>query len=143
MMQISLFKAPKKYLFFAVLLPFSYCAFVLCYVWWQCYISALQGGRNGQLDAYRHTLASAVVAYSSSAKVVGLVTTVMESKNKPPNLMDQHNNAIGAIIGKNAATFYEIKPAVMMLIMQGAVNTKKTTQITWLPRQYWRESLLW
>ena len=143
MMQISLFKAPKKYLFFAVLLPFSYCAFVLCYVWWQCYISALQGGRNGQLDAYRHTLASAVVAYSSSPKVVGLVTTVMESKNKPPNLMDQHNNAIGAIIGKNAATFYEIKPAVMMLIMQGAVNTKKTTQITWLPRQYWRESLLW
>lgn len=126
-----------------MLLPVSYCAFVLGFVWWQCYHSALQGGKNGQLDAYRHTLASAVVAYTSSPKVVSLVTVVMERKEEQANLMDKHNNAIGAIIGKNATSFSELKPAVMLSISKGAINATKATQITWLPQQYWGESLLW
>jgi hypothetical protein len=142
-MKIKHFKFAKKRLLWLMLLPVSYSAFVLGFVWWQCYTSPLQGGKNGQLDAYRHTLASAVVAYTSTPKLVSLVTALMEHKGKQANLMDRHNNAIGAQIGKNAASFSDIKPAVISRIAQGAINANKATQISWLPQLYWGESRLW
>lgn len=143
MMLLKRFKLLKKRLFWLALMPVSYCTFVLGFVWWQCFTCPLHGGKNGQLDAYRHTLASAVVAYTSSPKMVSLVTIMMERKGKQANLMDRHNNAIGAQIGKNAAAFNELKPAVILTISQGAINATKATQITWLPQSYWGESLFW
>ena len=142
-LQFKSLKIPKKYLILAILLPFLYLVFVLSFVWWHCYFSQFTGGKNGPLDAYRHTLASAVVAYTSSPKVVSLVTVVMERKGQQANLMDKHNNAIGAKIDKNATTFNALKPAVMLSISQGAINATQATQITWLPQQYWGESLFW
>ena len=139
----------SKKLLLAILLPFLYSAFVLSFVWWHCYFSQFKGGKNGQLDAYRHTLASALVAYTTSPKVVFLVTALMERKNKAPNIMDRHNNAIGGQIGAripNRADSLKLKALesdVKMHVLQGAINTPNSTQITWLPVQYWRESLWW
>jgi hypothetical protein len=141
--KLKLLKVPKKYMLWAMLLPVAYCIFVLGFVWWQCFTSGLQGGRNGQLDAYRHTLASAVVAYTTSPKIVSLVSLFMEHKGNAANLMDVHNNKIGAQIGSNATSFIELKSAVILHILQGAINAKTATQSTWLPPQYWSDSLFW
>lgn len=142
-MKLHSFKNLKKLLQFSILLPFIYSALVLIFVWWQCYTSAFQGGKNGQLDAYRHTLASAVVAYTSSPKMVGLVTAVMENKNSAANLMDQHNNAIGANIGAHASSISSLPMLVNAQITQGKVNTSCQNQTTWLPKSWWKEGLLW
>jgi hypothetical protein len=141
--KLNPFKIPKKYILWAMLLPVTYGLFVLGFVWWQCFTSPLLGGRNGPLDAYRHTLASAVVAYTTSPKIVGLVSTIMERKGYAANLMDVHNNTIGAQIGNNAANFSALKPAVILHISQGAINANTATQTTWLPPPYWSESVLW
>ena len=133
----------SKKLLLAILLPFLYSAFVLSFVWWHCYCSQFKGGKNGQLDAYRHTLASALVAYTTSPKVVVLVTALMERKNREPNIMDKHNNAIGGQIGTNAGSLDALESDVKMRVLQDAVNAPNSTQITWLPTQYWRESLWW
>lgn len=142
-MRFKPFKICKKYLLLVIILPLIYGALVLGFVWWHCYTSELNGGKNGQLDAYRHTLASALVAYTTSPKVVFLVTALMERKNKAPNIMDRHNNAIGAQIGNHASSLDALKGDVKMRVLQGAINTPNNAQITWLPTQYWRESLWW
>jgi hypothetical protein len=41
-----------------------YPAFILGYTWFHVANAPFLGGRNGPLDAYRHTLASALVAYT-------------------------------------------------------------------------------
>ncbi len=142
-MKLHSFKNLKKILLFSILLPFIYSALVLIFVWWQCYFSSFQGGKNGQLDAYRHTLASAVVAYTSSPKMVALVTAVMENENSAANLMDQHNNAIGANIGAHASSISSLPMLVNVQITQGKVNTSGQNQTTWLPKNWWGEGLLW
>ena len=40
-----------------------YPAGLLGYVWYHCWSTGLEGGKNGPLDAYRHALSSAMVAY--------------------------------------------------------------------------------
>jgi hypothetical protein len=142
-MKFKQFKIPKKYLLFAILSPFIYSAFVLSFVWWHCLTSPLQHGRNGPLDAYRHTLASAVVAYTSSPKVVSLVSRVTENHGTSTNVMDKHNNKIGAQIGARAKSFTAINAAVTAQVSQGCVDAKSATQITWLPPKYWGENLFW
>ncbi len=128
-------------------MPIIYGALALSFVWWHCYTSNLNGGRNGQLDAYRHTLASAVVSYTSSPKIVTLVSLIMERKNLRANIMDKHNNTIGAQIGERisnrAESLKALESDMKMRVLQGAVNTLNSAQITWLPAQYWRESLWW
>lgn len=123
--------------------PGVYPAFVLGYVWYHCLVSDFQGGRNGQLDAYRHTLASAVVAYTSSPKLVHLVTVVMEREGKPSNMMDRHNNSIGMRIGQAAASFNQINGLVLQRVDDGAENAVEASQVTWLARPYWGKSLFW
>jgi hypothetical protein len=142
-MKLNLFKIPKKYLLLAILMPFIYSAFVLCFVWWHCFTSPLQHGRNGPLDAYRHTLASAVVAYTSSPKVVRLVSLVMENKGTSTNVMDKHNNKIGAQIGAREQSLADINAAVTTQIMRGCIDATSPTQSTWLPQKYWGERLFW
>ena len=117
----------------AVLLVSAYPAFVLGYTWSHVAHSNLQGGRHGPLDAYRHTLASAVVAFTLSP----------ERDRNDANLMDQHNNGIGAAIGLRVRSFSEIEPAVQAQVLRGAINARDAGQVTWLPQERWRKSQLW
>ncbi|MGB0663483.1 MAG: DUF6973 domain-containing protein [Pontibacterium sp.] len=120
-----------------------YPAFVLSYTWANVATAEFEGGKNGQLDAYRHTLASAVVSYTLNADAVALVTRVMERNQSGPNLMDKHNNELGAALGQQAPHFLAIEPLVAKYVALGAVNTANPEQVTWLPQKRWSESILW
>ncbi len=120
-----------------------YPAVVLIYVWYHCFISDFQGGKNGQLDAYRHTLASAVVAYTSSPKVVSLFTAVTEFGDEPDNQMDRHNNSLGAELGYQTKVFSQINPLVIQHVNSGTENATNGSQITWLAKSFWEKSLFW
>jgi hypothetical protein len=121
----------------------AYPAFVLGYTWSHVARSNLPGGRHGPLDAYRHTLASAVVAFTLSPRAVEWVTSAMERRSTDANLMDRHNNRIGAAIGMRAHSFSEIEPAVQAQVQGGAIDARDAGQVTWLPPERWRRSLLW
>ncbi len=120
-----------------------YPLFVLIYTWTFVYRSNLEGGRQGPLDAYRHALASAVVSYTLDERAVHLVTSVMESNGKDSNKMDRHNNWIGAQIGNHSKSFRELEPSVRQHVLEGAVNSTDTNQITWLPQENWRDGRIW
>src|SRR5690348_8653288 len=96
----------------AVLLVSAYPAFVLGCTWSHVAQSSLPGGRYGPLDAYRHTLASAVVAFTLSPRAVEVTTWFMERRGNDANLMDRRNNQIGAAIGMRVRSFGELEPAV-------------------------------
>jgi hypothetical protein len=117
----------------------AYPAAVLSYVYWVTMTSNLPGGRHGPQDAYRHALASAVVAYTLSPRVVDWVTAVMEPSDDPGDLMDRHNNFVGASIGASAASFAEIRPEVERRVHAGRVNARDPERITWLPPSEWRQ----
>ncbi|MGC3981436.1 MAG: hypothetical protein QM808_09270 [Steroidobacteraceae bacterium] len=125
------------------ILIFAYPAFVLGYTWSHVASSDLPGGRNGPLDAYRHTLASAVVAYTLNARAVEWVTAVMEAPGRPSNLMDRHNNRLGASIGSHVQSFVEIEPLVSVRVRDGQINATSAAQVTWLPPSRWRSDRLW
>jgi len=127
----------------AVLLVSAYPAFVLGYTWSHVARSNLPGGRHGPLDAYRHTLASAVVAFTLSPHAVEWTTWVLERAGKDTNVMDRHNNHIGASIGARVRSFTEIEPAVNAQVRHGTVNASGPGQTTWLPPERWRPSWLW
>lgn len=138
------FKKSLELVFKLILaLGLLYVVLVLGFVWWHCYQSPLKAGANGPLDAYRHTFASAVVSYTTSPKVVKLVSKVMEYKNRPANLMDKHNNAIGMHIGQQVKSLDDIDVLVVAKVKNGAVNAVDRMQITWLPPQYWGRGFLW
>ncbi|MFN0129084.1 MAG: hypothetical protein ACKV19_20625 [Verrucomicrobiales bacterium] len=120
-----------------------YPLFVLGYTWYHVLRSDLEGGRHGPLDAYRHALASAVVSYTLDARAVTLVTAVFESRGKDSNRMDSHNNHIGARIGSAAASLAELESAVRGRVLAGTVHSSAPDQITWLPRERWRDSRFW
>ena len=120
-----------------------YPLFVLIYTWSCVFRSNLEGGRHGPLDAYRHALASAVVSYTLDEWAVDLMTGLLESKGKNSNKMDSHNNRIGAQIGAQSKSFGELEPAVRRYVLDGAVNSTDTNQITWLPKEKWRDGRLW
>ncbi len=120
-----------------------YPAIVLSYVWYHCFVSDFQGGKNGPLDAYRHTLASAVVAYTLSPKAVALFTDVSEYEGSASNLMDRHNNRIGAEIGTSAKSFAQINELVIQYVKSGAENTLVSHQISWLKKSFWEKGFFW
>ena len=125
------------------LLVSAYPAFVLAYTWSHVARSNLSGGRHGPLDAYRHTLASAVVGFTLGPRAVEWATWAMERGGKDANLMDRHNNQIGAGIGARARSFSELEPAVRAQVLRGAVNAPDPSQATWLPPERWRANWLW
>lgn len=125
----------------AVLSAYPLC--VLAFTWSHVLSSDLKGGRHGQLDAYRHALASATVSHTLGEWAVDLVTGVFEWDDKDSNKMDRHNNRIGAGIGSGVESFREIEPAVLQSVRKGAVNAIDINQITWLPADKWREGSLW
>lgn len=120
-----------------------YPLFVLIYTWTMVYRSDLEGGRHGPLDAYRHTLASAVVSYTLDEAAVRLVCFVMESGGKDSNQMDVHNNLVGAHIGGQVTSFSEIEPAVRKHVEEGMVNATEAQRSTWLPQEKWKDERLW
>ncbi len=105
--------------------------------------SDFKGGRNGQLDAYRHALASATVSYTLGEWAVNFVTSVFEWRDKDSNKMDRHNNRIGAGIGSRIESFREIEPSVQQSVRNGAEDASDENQITWLPANKWREGKFW
>lgn len=121
----------------------TYPAFVLTCTWSYVLQSPLPGGRHGPLDAYRHTLASAIVAYTLDARAVHLVNRVMERRGTRANAMDIHNNLIGAAIGSHAARFSDIEPMVMRSVEAGDVDAASPDQTTWLPASDWQEGFAW
>ena len=126
-----------------VILLGVYPAFVLGYAWGHVLSSDLRGGRHGPLDAYRHALASSVVAYTLNASAVELVTVLFESRGKDSNAMDRHNNRIGARIGTRAQAFRELEPRVRQAVSDGCAETAAPDQITWLPENKWRDGWIW
>ena len=116
---------------------------VLFYTWGCVFRSDLEGGRHGPLDAYRHALASAVVSYTLGEQAVDVITAVMESRGKDSNKMDRRNNRIGARIGVVSKSFHDLEPSVRQSVLNGAVNSIDTNQITWLPKDKWRSGRIW
>lgn len=127
-----------------VLLPgVSYPAFVLGYTWYHVLRSDLPGGGNGPLDAYRHTLASAVVAYTLDEKVVHAVSKLMEFRNWPTHRMDRHNNHLGTRIAAEVGSFSQIEPAVARRVALGRINASGIDEATWLSKGWWKERRMW
>jgi hypothetical protein len=116
----------------------TYPVAVLSYVYWVTLTSNLPGGRHGPQDAYRHALASAVVAYTLSPRVVDWVTAVMEPSDDPADRMDRHNNAIGAAIGASATSLAAVRPEVERRVLAGRMLARDPNRITWLPPSEWR-----
>jgi hypothetical protein len=121
----------------------AYPAFVLGTVYAQWFRADLPGGRNGPADAYRHSLASATVAYTTSPRVVAWVTAVMEGDGRrgPMSAMDAHNNRIGAAIGARARSWAQMQSDVLAAVRQGAVDATDPDRITWLPRERWLDRM--
>ncbi len=124
-----------------IALAAAYPAFVLAFTWIQVARSSLPGGRNGPLDAYRHTLASAVVSYTLGPRAVDLATWILERGEKDSDLMDRHNNRIGAEIGIEAHSFSEIDANVKSRVSLGAVDAAEDSQVRWLSPDRWRDGL--
>jgi hypothetical protein len=116
---------------------------ILIYTWTCVFQSDLEGGKNGPLDAYRHTLASAIVSHTLGEWAVKATTFIMESKTSASGAMDRHNNRIGMKIGSHATSFKDLEPMVRARVMKGKCSSTKTDQITWLPKTKWRNSNLW
>ena len=121
----------------------AYPAFVLGTVYARWFSADLPGGRNGPADAYRHTLASATVAYTASPRFVAWVTAVMENdgQGSPMRAMDAHNNRIGARIGVQARSWQEMQANVLRAVRAGHVDAADADQITWLPRERWLDRM--
>ena len=92
---------------------------------------------------YRHSLASAIVAYTSSPRCVDLITAVMErgGQGNAARAMDAHNNRLGARIGAAADSWTAMQQAVLAAVNEGAIDARSPDQITWLAPDAWQERL--
>lgn len=118
-----------------------YPTFVLATVYTTTAQSDLPGGRHGPRDAYRHSLASATVAYTGSPRWVEWVTAVMENggRGDDSRAMDAHNNLLGARIGADAHSWAGMRAAVLTAVQAGGIDVQDPNRITWLPQTRWRE----
>lgn len=134
-------KALRALLVLAVVV--AYPAFVLASVYATTLRSDLPGGRNGPKDAYRHSLASATVAYTGSARWVEWATQFMEHGDggDAANAMDRHNNRLGARIGARARSWSEMRTDVLAAVQAGGIDVEDENRITWLPPDRWRDRL--
>lgn len=142
---LSMKKINKKlrYLLILTAVLLIYPACVIAYTWTHVLRSDLEGGRHGPLDAYRHTLASAVVSHTIGGWAVDLVSNVFECSGKESNLMDRKNNAIGAAIGESTDSFGQLEAAVFERVSAGAEYSTEPDQSTWLPKDQWRDARFW
>ncbi|MEZ4331864.1 MAG: hypothetical protein R3F35_08910 [Myxococcota bacterium] len=121
----------------------GYPAFVLAAVYGTTLRSGLPGGSNGPGDAYRHCLASAIVAYTATPVWVDWVTAVMENDGEgdAARAMDAHNNRIGARIGEAAGSWSALQAEVRAAVDAGGIDVAEPDRVTWLPRAWWRERM--
>lgn len=124
----------------------AYPAFVLGTVYTITLRSDLPGGRNGPRDAYRHSLASAIVAYTGWPIWVEWVTARMEGEaQRASRRMDVHNNRIGAHLGASATSWSAMLQAVRVAVDAGTIAANvdaidaATDRIVWLPTTRWSE----
>lgn len=136
-------KRPWRRLFIAGMALGAYPAFVLTATYAHFFSVELPGGRNGPADAYRHSLASAIVAYTLSPRCVDWVTAVMEQggEGSPARAMDAHNNRLGARIGATADSWDAMQQAVLAAVRNGAIDARSPDQITWRAPSAWRDRL--
>ncbi len=127
----------------ALLVLAAYPAFVLIAVYTPWFAAHLPGGRNGPADAYRHSLASAIVAYTLSPRCVDWVTAVMErdGQGNASRAMDAHNNRIGARLGAAAPSWAAMQREVRAAVDHGAIDAASPDQITWLAPEAWQNRL--
>ncbi len=125
----------------SALLAVAYPTFVLGTTYAHWLSVDLPGGRHGPSDAYRHSLASATVAYTGSSRWVDWVTAVMEDggRGDPAHAMDAHNNRLGARIGATAGSWGEMQAGVLAAVKAGGMQASDPDRITWLPPDQWRE----
>lgn len=125
----------------AVAIAGVYPAFVLGTTYAHWFSVDLPGGRHGPADAYRHTLASATVAYTASPRWVDWVTRIMENggHGDAAREMDAHNNRLGARIGAEADSWDGMQAAVLAAVRAGDVQVADHDRITWLPPERWQE----
>ena len=133
----------RRRLALVVLLLAAYPVFVLVATYRQFFSADLPGGRNGPADAYRHSLASAIVAYTLSPRCIDWVTRVMErdGEGNASRAMDAHNNRLGARIGAAARSWNDMQDAVRDAVRNGAVDATDPDRITWLPASRWQNRL--
>lgn len=119
----------------------AYPAFVLGTVYATTLRSDLPGGRHGPKDAYRHSLASATVAYTGSPRWVEWVTAVMEDggRGDAVRAMDAHNNRLGARIGARAGSWTQMRADVLAAVQAGGAMVEDDDRITWLPPDRWQD----
>ncbi len=120
-----------------------YPVFVLSTVYATTLRTDLPGGRHGPKDAYRHSLASAIVAYTGSPIWVDWVTVVMErdGRGDAARAMDAHNNRLGARIGARSGSWDAMQAAVLDAVERGGVAVDDINRITWLPPERWQNRL--
>ena len=121
----------------------AYPVAVLVFVYSHFFASGLPGGRHGPADAYRHSLASAVVAYTLHPRCVDWVTAVMErdGRGSAARAMDAHNNRLGARIGAAAASISAMRRAIADAVANGEAHAASPDRITWLAPDAWQERL--
>ncbi len=123
----------KKYLYY--LLPLLFPVIFLIYFYISAMQTGLPGRRGGPQDAFRHSYASAVVARYTHSNVVKILTNILESNSEDSyDLMDRHNNAIGAKIGSSDLPIYE---TLLNKIKQGSVSAYDKNTLMWLPSDHW------
>jgi hypothetical protein len=106
--------------------------------------SGLPGGRHGPRDAYRHSLASALVAWTASPRCVEWVTAVMEGDDPgASHRMDAHNNRVGIRLAARAADWSSLLQSVRAAVDGGVAMDERALadpdRIVWLPAHRWRE----
>ncbi len=112
-------------------------------VYREVWTSGLPGGGNGPADAYRHTLASALVAYTLSPRAVDWLTWWTEERHQPmdtTNLMDAHNNRLGARIGYSSRSIRDVLRRVKTAVELGQLDAPSADCITWLPPRMWQNN---
>lgn len=128
-----------------ILIALIYSISVLTFVYSNVWNSELTGGGNGPADAYRHSLASATIAHTLSPEVVYFITDIMEQKGveagNPENIMDKHNNYLGAKIGSSIPltlnSIFVVNKEIRQRVNAGAINTKDPNQIRFMPKNSW------
>jgi hypothetical protein len=125
----------------AICIAALYPVFVLASVYAATSQSDLPGGRHGPRDAYRHSLASATVAYTGSQRWVEWVTAVMENNGRgdATRAMDAHNNLLGARIGAEAKSLSDMRASILAAVSAGGVDVQDEDRITWLSPERWQE----
>lgn len=145
MLTLKAVKKVSKLFLIIFLLCVLYCFFIFGTVYYNVWNSGLQGGGNGPQDAYRHSLASALVAHTLHPSCIELVIHVMEKDGTGgfANKMDAHNNRVGANIGANVSWSFNSVSTVIKKVRtavdNGAIQTTNPKQITWMPKKYWQK----